>query len=91
MRVQLGRAVALTLILALSGCDDDSSFTPTVDNVAGAYSATTFTLTVAVVFPCQATLLLIAVVLTVSWAESSEKSCGVTLSGVTVADLVAVT
>ena len=48
MRVQLGRAVALTLVLALSGCDDDGSFSPTVDNVAGAYSATTFTLTVAV-------------------------------------------
>ena len=44
MRVQLGRAVALTLVLALSGCDDDSSFSPTVANVAGAYSATTFTL-----------------------------------------------
>jgi hypothetical protein len=42
------RAVALSLLLALHGCGDDSSFTPTVDNVAGTYSATVFTLTLAV-------------------------------------------
>ena len=48
MRTSLLRAVALSLLLALHGCDDDSSFSPTVDNVAGTYSATFFTLTVAV-------------------------------------------
>ena len=47
MRVHLGRAVALSLALAL-GCGDDGNFSPTVDTVAGAYSATTFTLSLAV-------------------------------------------
>ncbi len=44
MPTQLGRAVALSLTLALSGCGEDGSFSPTVEDVAGAYSATTFTL-----------------------------------------------
>jgi len=44
MRIQFGRAVALSLTLAFSGCGDDSSFSPTVGSVAGAYSATIFTL-----------------------------------------------
>ena len=47
MRVHLERAVALSLALAL-GCGDDGNFSPTVDTVAGAYSATTFTLSLAV-------------------------------------------
>jgi hypothetical protein len=44
MRIQFGRAVALSLTLAFTGCGDDSSFSPTVGSVAGAYSATIFTL-----------------------------------------------
>jgi hypothetical protein len=46
MRRQPGPAVTLSLVLALSGCGDDSSFSPTVESVAGAYSATIFTLDV---------------------------------------------
>ena len=46
MRVHLGSAVALSLVLALSGCGDDSSFSPTEENVAGDYSASVFTLDV---------------------------------------------
>ena len=48
MRMQLARAVTLSLVLSLSGCGDDSAFSPTVENVAGDYSATTYTLTLAV-------------------------------------------
>ena len=48
MRIPLERAVALSLVLALHGCGDDTSFSPTVENVAGTYSATVFTLTLAV-------------------------------------------
>jgi hypothetical protein len=44
MRTRLTGAVALGLVVALAGCGDDS-FSPNVENVAGAYSATTFTLT----------------------------------------------
>ena len=46
MRIRLGWAVALSLVPALAGCGDDSSFSPTVESVAGAYSATIFTLDV---------------------------------------------
>jgi hypothetical protein len=45
MRGQLGRTVALSLVLAVASCGDDNSFSPTVENVAGTYSATAFTLT----------------------------------------------
>ncbi len=48
MRMQPGRVVALSLVLALAGCGDDTSFSPTAENVAGVYSATTFTLGLAV-------------------------------------------
>jgi hypothetical protein len=48
MRIPLERAVALGLVLALNGCGDDTSFSPTPENVAGTYSATVFTLTLAV-------------------------------------------
>ena len=44
MRIKFGRAVALSLTLGFTGCGDDSSFSPTVGSVAGAYSATIFTL-----------------------------------------------
>jgi hypothetical protein len=37
-------AVALCLALAVAGCgDDDDPFSPTVENVAGSYTASTFT------------------------------------------------
>jgi hypothetical protein len=46
MRGQLGRAVALGLgVVVLASCGDDSGFNPTVETVAGSYSATTFTIT----------------------------------------------
>jgi hypothetical protein len=44
MSLRVGRMVALSLAVVLAGCGDDS-FDPTVDNVAGIYSATTFTVT----------------------------------------------
>jgi hypothetical protein len=44
MRSLLGPTVALSLVLALSSCGDDTSFSPTMENVAGAYSASLFTL-----------------------------------------------
>ncbi|HEX2218238.1 MAG TPA: hypothetical protein VHG35_05500 [Gemmatimonadales bacterium] len=37
------RAVALCAAMAIAACGDDDSFSPTVDNVAGSYTATTFT------------------------------------------------
>jgi hypothetical protein len=46
MRIPLARTAALGLALALSGCGDNSSFSPTAESVAGAYSATIFTLDV---------------------------------------------
>lgn len=45
MRNILRRGATLCLALALAGCgDDDDGFSPTVDDVAGAYAASTFTL-----------------------------------------------
>jgi hypothetical protein len=38
---------ALVLAFALGACGDDDSFSPTVENVAGSYSAASFTLTTA--------------------------------------------
>jgi hypothetical protein len=38
---------ALVLAVVLGGCGDDDSFSPTVENVAGSYSAASFTLTTA--------------------------------------------
>ena len=35
------------LALVLAGCGDDDGFSPTVENVAGSYSAAEFTLTTA--------------------------------------------
>jgi hypothetical protein len=40
-------AVTLSLVVALGACGADTSFSPTVDTVAGAYPATTFTVTTA--------------------------------------------
>jgi hypothetical protein len=48
MRVHIGPATALSLVLALSSCGDDASFSPTVENIAGTYSASVFTLDVGV-------------------------------------------
>ena len=46
MKTMLPRAVALCLTLALAACgDDDEGTNPTLDDVAGSYTATTFTLT----------------------------------------------
>jgi hypothetical protein len=44
MRTMIRRGVALCLALTLGACgDDDEGFNPTVDDVAGSYTATTFT------------------------------------------------
>ena len=44
MRTMIRWSAALGLALALAGCgDDDDGFTPTEDEVAGTYTATTFT------------------------------------------------
>jgi hypothetical protein len=47
MRTWIRWGAALGLALALVGCgdDDDDGFNPTVDDVAGSYTATTFTAT----------------------------------------------
>jgi hypothetical protein len=45
MSPRVGRTVALALAAVLAGCGDDDGFNPTVDDVAGSYSATTFTVT----------------------------------------------
>jgi hypothetical protein len=44
MRAVLGRTVAIGLAVVLASCGDEDSFSPTVENVAGIYSAATFTL-----------------------------------------------
>ena len=45
MRSLLGAPTALALAVVLIGCGDDDSFSPTVENVSGSYSAASFTLT----------------------------------------------
>ena len=45
MRSLLGVPTALALVVVLIGCGDDDSFSPTVENVSGSYSAASFTLT----------------------------------------------
>jgi hypothetical protein len=45
MRLLISREVALGLTVAFAACGGDHSFSPTVENVAGAYAAMTFTLT----------------------------------------------
>jgi hypothetical protein len=47
MRTMIRRRVVLCMALALAACggDDDDGFNPTVDDVAGSYSASAFTLT----------------------------------------------
>jgi hypothetical protein len=43
--IRRGLALCLTLGLAACGDDDDDGFSPTVDDVAGTYTASVFTLT----------------------------------------------
>jgi hypothetical protein len=46
MTMMIRRCVVLHLALALAACgDDDGGFSPTVDDVAGSYTASVFTLT----------------------------------------------
>jgi hypothetical protein len=47
MTMTIRRGVVLCLTLALAACsdDDDDGFSPTVDDVAGSYTASAFTLT----------------------------------------------
>ena len=46
MRTRTRGGAALLFALAISACgDDDEGFSPTVDDVAGSYTATTFTVT----------------------------------------------
>jgi hypothetical protein len=44
MRALLGRTVVLGMAAILAGCGDDDGFSPTVETVAGSYSAASFTL-----------------------------------------------
>jgi len=39
------RTAALATVLLLASCGDDGGFSPTVENVSGSYSASSFTLT----------------------------------------------
>jgi hypothetical protein len=39
------RSTALAMALVLSSCGDDDAFSPTIPNVSGSYSASTFTVT----------------------------------------------
>lgn len=45
MRSLIGSTGALVLAVALGGCGDDDNFSPTVENVAGSYSAIELTVT----------------------------------------------
>lgn len=46
MRTRIRGGAALMFVLAIAACgDDDEVFNPTVDDVAGSYTATTFTVT----------------------------------------------
>ena len=47
MKTKVGRAMLLCMAVALAACggDDDDGFNPTVDDVAGSYTASAFTLT----------------------------------------------
>ena len=45
MRRLLPRSAALAIVLFLASCGDDGGFSPTVDNVSGTYSASSFTVT----------------------------------------------
>jgi hypothetical protein len=49
MRSRIGSRGALVLAVALGGCGDDDTFSPTMETVAGSYSAATFTVTSAAV------------------------------------------
>jgi hypothetical protein len=44
MRAMIRQGAALCLAVALAACDDDGSFSPTVEDVAGSYTASAFTL-----------------------------------------------
>ena len=44
MRALLGRMAVFGLAVIFAGCGDDDGFSPTVENVAGSYSAASFTL-----------------------------------------------
>ena len=48
MTQKIMRAVALSVGLVTAACGGDDPFSPTVDTVAGSYTATTFTLSTAV-------------------------------------------
>jgi hypothetical protein len=43
----IGSRGTLVLALVLGGCGDDDNFSPTIETVAGSYSAATFTVTTA--------------------------------------------
>jgi hypothetical protein len=45
MRLLVARATTVALAAILASCSDDDAFSPTTDNVAGSYSAATFTVT----------------------------------------------
>ncbi|MGH7461254.1 MAG: hypothetical protein ACREMA_09530 [Longimicrobiales bacterium] len=47
MHERLSRKIMALAALALLACDSDDPFTPSVDNVSGSYTATTFTTTIA--------------------------------------------
>jgi len=47
MRSLIGSKGALMLAVALGGCGDDDNFSPTMETVAGSYSAAAFTVTTA--------------------------------------------
>ena len=47
MRSLVAPSSVLALVSVLAGCGDDAPFAPTTENVAGSYSATTFTVATA--------------------------------------------